>query len=456
MPWPKTRCAATRAARRCCTIWRAFGPICRRRRRWKQLRERRRSEAENPRNFAVLARALRPPPGRSCRKKSRWKPWSSAWAGSPSFWPLRSWFLPSANGWPASSRRPVAAAPASPPPMKATSPRLASCNAMTSRATSIARSQALQESLKADPLFALGYAQLGEAYRMKYQTERDPKWLDLAIANCERAQQLDTRLPAAYSTLASIHNEQGKHDLALQEFNQALEINPRDPAAIRGIARSDETAGKIADAEAGFRKVIAVVPDDWRGYNELGNFYSRQGKYPQAIAQYKQALELTPDNAEVYSNLGSAYLERATPSSCRWPSRTWKRRLLSIRPTRCWPIWPHSHLQQGKYSQAVDLQQTGAEALRQGLCRVGQPPPCLPRPWRFRSGRCGNVEGIGAAGVRRQERLAGRMGPGAHGQSLCPAGKARKSRGTHPGCPEPCSQQPRSVGGARRRLREFT
>ncbi len=33
---------------------------------------------------------------------------------------------------------------------------------------------ALQGSLKADPLFALGYAQLGEAYRMKYQTDRDP------------------------------------------------------------------------------------------------------------------------------------------------------------------------------------------------------------------------------------------------------------------------------------------
>ncbi len=213
---------------------------------------------------------------------------------------------------------------------------------------------ALQNSIKADPLFALGYAQLGEAYRMKYQVERDPKWLDMAIAECERAQQLDTRLPSAYSTLAAIHNEQGKHDLALQEFNQALEINPRDPTAIRGIARSDETAGKLADAEAGFRKVTAVVPDDWRGYNDLGNFYSRQGKYLQAIDEYKQALELTPDNAEAYSNLGSAYLDAGDPTLLPLAEQNLEK-ALALNPT--YPVLANLavlSMQQGKYAQAVD------------------------------------------------------------------------------------------------------
>jgi tetratricopeptide (TPR) repeat protein len=214
--------------------------------------------------------------------------------------------------------------------------------------------EALQGSIKADPLFALGYAQLGEAYRMKYQAGRDPKWLDLALANCERAQQLDTRLPAAYSTLASIHNEQGKHDLALQEFNQALEINPRDPAAIRGIARSDETAGRFTDAEAGFRKVTAVVPDDWRGYNDLGNFYSRQAKYPQAIDLYKQALDLTPDNAEVYSNLGSTYLDAGDPNLLPLAEQSLKKSL-ALNPS--YPVLTNLavlSIQQGKYAEAVD------------------------------------------------------------------------------------------------------
>jgi serine/threonine-protein kinase len=215
----------------------------------------------------------------------------------------------------------------------------------------------LKASIQTDPLFALGYAELGEAYRMKYQTERDPKWLDLAIASCERAQQLDTRLPTAYSTLAAIHNEQGKHDLALQEFNQALEINPRDPAALRGIARSDETAGRTADAEQGFRKVVAVIPDQWSGYNDLGNFYLRQARYPEAISQYKQALELTPDNAQVYSNLGGAYLDSGDPKLLPLAEESLEK---SLGLDRTYPVLANLaalSLEEAKYAQAAAYSQ---------------------------------------------------------------------------------------------------
>lgn len=190
----------------------------------------------------------------------------------------------------------------------------------------------LQSSLKADPLFALAYAELGEAYRMKYQAERDPKWLDMALASSRKAEQLDDRLPSAYSTLGTIHNEQGKPDLALQEFHQALEINPRDPGALRGIARLDQTAGKVDDAEKGFHKVIAVLPDDWRGYNDLGNFYAEQGKYTDAIAQYRQALELAPDNSQVYSNLGSALLDSGDGKVLP-EAEQYLRKSLSLAPT---------------------------------------------------------------------------------------------------------------------------
>jgi tetratricopeptide (TPR) repeat protein len=215
----------------------------------------------------------------------------------------------------------------------------------------------LKESIKTDPLFALGYAQLGEAYRMKYQTERDPKWLDLAIANCQRAQQLDTRLPRAYSTLAAIHDGQGKHDLALQEFNQALEINPRDPAALRGIAHSDQTSGRLADAEQGFHKLIAVLPDDWDGYNELGNFYANQGEYAKAIAQYRQGLELAPDNALIYSNLGSVYLDSGDRKLIPGAEQA-LRKSLEIQPSySALANLAALYTEQGKYGESAALSQ---------------------------------------------------------------------------------------------------
>jgi eukaryotic-like serine/threonine-protein kinase len=176
---------------------------------------------------------------------------------------------------------------------------------------------ALQGSLQADPLFALSYAELGEAYRMKYQTDRNPKWLELALSNCQRAEELDNRIPAVYVTLAEIHSNQGKQDLAYQELQQALDINPRDPAAIRGMAHADAAAGKLKEAEDGFRRAMALRPDDWSGPNELGLFYAGNGKYRQAIDAYKKAVALSPDNAFALSNLGSAYLSLGDKDSLR-------------------------------------------------------------------------------------------------------------------------------------------
>src|SRR6185369_6472782 len=81
---------------------------------------------------------------------------------------------------------------------------------------------ALQSAVNQDVRFAVGYAALGEAYRLKYQVDRNVKWLDEATKNCKRAGELDSKLPSVYVTLGRIHDDAGKHDLAVQEFQRAL------------------------------------------------------------------------------------------------------------------------------------------------------------------------------------------------------------------------------------------
>lgn len=168
----------------------------------------------------------------------------------------------------------------------------------------------LKKSVQTDPGFALGYAQLGEVYRLKYQTEQNPHWLDEAQANCQKAAELDNRVPSVFVTLAQIHDALGKHDLALQEFHHALDLDPKSAPALEGLARSYESSGRVTDAEKTFQDAAAMRPDDWDGYNALGAFYGRQGKYPQSEAAYQEALQITPDNAELYSNLAAAYLDQ--------------------------------------------------------------------------------------------------------------------------------------------------
>jgi serine/threonine-protein kinase len=168
----------------------------------------------------------------------------------------------------------------------------------------------LKKSVQTDPGFALGYAQLGEVYRLKYQTEQNPHWLDEAQANCQKAAELDNRVPSVFVTLAQIHDALGKHDLALQEFHHALDLDPKSAPALEGLARSYESSGRVTDAEKTFQDAAAMRPDDWDGYNALGAFYGRKGKYPQSETAYQEALQITPDNAELYSNLAAAYLDQ--------------------------------------------------------------------------------------------------------------------------------------------------
>ncbi|MEQ1352693.1 MAG: protein kinase, partial [Candidatus Acidiferrum sp.] len=168
---------------------------------------------------------------------------------------------------------------------------------------------ALKSAVETDPHFALGFGELGEVYRLKYQTEKDAKWIDEALANCKRALELQDRLPSVYVTLGRVHDATGKPDLAVQEFQHALELDPRNVEAQNGMAHAYENAGRTKDAEAAFQRVIALRPDYWDGYNSLALFYDRQRRYDEAIAQLKKAVQLTPDNALLYFNLGAIYLD---------------------------------------------------------------------------------------------------------------------------------------------------
>jgi eukaryotic-like serine/threonine-protein kinase len=167
----------------------------------------------------------------------------------------------------------------------------------------------LNSAIEKNSRFALGYATLGEAYRLKFLMDHHPAWVDQALANCRAALLIDDRLPAVHVTLGHLQATVGKTDLALQEFQKALEINSRDAGALIGMAGVYEQTGHTPDAEATYMRAIALRPDYWEGYSVLGAFYSRQKRVQDSLAQYRRVIELTPDSPEGYSDLGVEYME---------------------------------------------------------------------------------------------------------------------------------------------------
>ena len=173
----------------------------------------------------------------------------------------------------------------------------------------------LDSAVAETPSFALGYATLGEAYRLKFLMDHDPAAIDAAFANCQKAIGLDSQLPSAHVTLGLLQSALGKHHLALEEFQKVLAINSHDADALIGTARVYEQMGRATDAEANLKHAIALRPDYWDGYRALAEFYDRQKRSQDAILQYRRIIELTPDNPEAYSDLGVQYMQLADAES---------------------------------------------------------------------------------------------------------------------------------------------
>jgi len=213
----------------------------------------------------------------------------------------------------------------------------------------------LQSAVEHDPHFALGYAELGEAYRLKYQQEHDRKWIDEALVNCKKASTLSNQLSVVYFTLGRIHNDAGNRDLAVEEFQHALDLDPRNADALNGMAYAYESTGRIAEAEAAFKKSVALRPDYWDGYNSLGLFYNRQRRFNESIAQLQLAQQLTPDNAEVYYNIAGVYLAAGTPQDLAKAEDALKKSI-ELEPT--YPALANLgflYLQQKRYAESAEM-----------------------------------------------------------------------------------------------------
>jgi tetratricopeptide (TPR) repeat protein/TolB-like protein/tRNA A-37 threonylcarbamoyl transferase component Bud32 len=162
-------------------------------------------------------------------------------------------------------------------------------------------------AIEQDSLYALAYAGLGEAHWRMYKQTLDPRWIDYASTNAERAVELNNLLAPAHITLGMIRSGTDQPESAIHEFERALALEPTSAAAYRGLAATYADMGRLDEAESTYRRAIGMKPDYWGGYNELGLFYYKRGNYANAVAKFQKVTELTPDNSSGYNNLGAAH-----------------------------------------------------------------------------------------------------------------------------------------------------
>jgi len=166
-----------------------------------------------------------------------------------------------------------------------------------------------REAAGIDPDFALAYARLAEALRLRYSVTREGNWLEEAATFANEAMRLNPGLAPVQVARGQVQAAQGNIDLAFASFERALTIDPNDAAANQAIARVYERQGRLDAAEAAFKKAIALDPDSLIFRDSYANFLFRQSRFDDATDQWRDVIRVAPDHFGVLVNLGSALSE---------------------------------------------------------------------------------------------------------------------------------------------------
>jgi tetratricopeptide (TPR) repeat protein len=154
-------------------------------------------------------------------------------------------------------------------------------------------------AVELDPKYAAAYYNRGVAKWQKGD-------LDGAFGDCNRAVELDPKDAKAYDNRAIVKQTKGDLDGAIADYNRAVELNPKDTAAYynRGVAK--QTRGDLDGAFADYNRTLELDPKYAKAYNERGLVKQAKGDADGAIADYNRALEVDPKYAVAYNNRSAA------------------------------------------------------------------------------------------------------------------------------------------------------
>lgn len=131
-----------------------------------------------------------------------------------------------------------------------------------------------------------------------------------AVADYERALQLNPKVPEALSNLGSALRDLGRPAEAVARYEQALALRPDVAEVLSNLGAALKDLGHVDAAVANFRRALILKPDYPGALSNLGNALKERGQLDEAIECYRKALALRPDYPEALSNLGNALRER--------------------------------------------------------------------------------------------------------------------------------------------------
>jgi len=129
--------------------------------------------------------------------------------------------------------------------------------------------------------------------------------IDDAIAETEKALDLDPSLAKAHLNLLILYAKIGKAKQAEEHYRALVALAPDQFSEAYynyGVLLRDQ--GKFDEAEQAFRKTLAIAPTNDAAHDNLGYLLERQGELEEAANEYKKAIDANPMSRQAHFKLG--------------------------------------------------------------------------------------------------------------------------------------------------------
>ena len=131
--------------------------------------------------------------------------------------------------------------------------------------------------------------------------------LDDAMADFNRAIDVDPSAYRAYVALGTVLEQRGQFDQAIAVVDRAIAVNPGYPEAYRNRGVLHDKMGQYDRAIADYTKAISLKSSYYEAFNSRGLVFAKTGRFDRAIADYDATIGINPRHVGVYQNRGIAY-----------------------------------------------------------------------------------------------------------------------------------------------------
>ena len=180
--------------------------------------------------------------------------------------------------------------------------------------------QLFDEAIELDPTFAAAYAEKSVTYFSNFimPMSQDPKVLEAALEEAERAVVLDDSLPLARARLGWVYLAKMRHEEAITEGRRAIALDPNDADSYAQLGNILNWAGKPEEGIGLIEKAMRLNPHYPFSYLfYLGHAYYLLGRNDEAIALMKRVVTRAPYFLPVHRHLAVLYQESGRQEEAR-------------------------------------------------------------------------------------------------------------------------------------------